>query len=340
MATEFSHLVKHDLTPILGKQAAAFGVFSPASEATPAPVSESAALASSSYFSGSSSSRSRSRSAGPARSACLRERPACLRVAAEAGPRCSPCFLGAGPGACIRTSRQAPALAACRGLRVRACCGYPLRHLGAPAPARSCARAPPADCGLRLGDGSPRRHLGAARIVAGSGTPGLLSVPRCRIWAPPALPRSLRLSWGPGLPGWFRRFPASARPGPSSLAAAPSTAPVNACSLPSLLRRVADNSKQTLFVVCPQVCRDGPGLSFSPRRRLVQPPRLVVFASRPFLTCRSLGCCCCTARRRGPTMHFVSYPQNSPIFLPLSTTLQCRDVSGHGQSAVPTCLLP
>ena len=77
------------------------------------------------------------------------------------------------------------------------------------------------------------------------------------------------------------------------------------------------------------------------------------FAScRPFLTCRSFGCCCCTARRHGPTMHFVSYPQNSPIFLPLSTTLRCRDVSvqcclegrggapGHGQSAVPTCLPP
>ena len=50
-------------------------------------------------------------------------------------------------------------------------------------------------------------------------------------------------------------------------------------------------------------------------------------SSRPFLTCRSLGCCCCTARRHGPTMHFVSHPQNSPIVLPLSTTLQCRDVS-------------
>ena len=53
-------------------------------------------------------------------------------------------------------------------------------------------------------------------------------------------------------------------------------------------------------------------------------------SSRPFLTCRSLGCCCCTARRHGPTMHFVSYPQNSPIFLiflPLSTTPQCTHVS-------------
>ena len=37
-------------------------------------------------------------------------------------------------------------------------------------------------------------------------------------------------------------------------------------------------------------------------------------SSRRFLTCRSPGCCCCTARCHGPTMHFVSCPQNSPIF--------------------------
>ena len=34
---------------------------------------------------------------------------------------------------------------------------------------------------------------------------------------------------------------------------------------------------------------------------------------RPFLTCRLPGCCCCTARCRGPIMPFVSCTQRSAV---------------------------
>ena len=121
--------------------------------------------------------------------------------------------------------------------------GGPARHPGrapghyhssayrsAPPPRRARAPVPPpADCGLRLGDGSPRRHLGAARVVAGSGAPGLLSVPRCRIRPPRRCRGAFALSWGPGLALPPPPSPFAALGGvPPALAAAPSTAPVSA----------------------------------------------------------------------------------------------------------------
>ena len=44
-----------------------------------------------------------------------------------------------------------------------------------------------------------------------------------------------------------------------------------------------------------------------------------------------------TARRHGPTMHFVTYPQNSPIFLPLITTLEMcqRNAVWKGRGGAP-----
>ena len=231
---------------------AAFGVFSPASEAAPAPVSESgsedrwqyrvvspiaAALASSSYSSGVVLLTLTEPQRRPSAKRLL-ERPACPPSRRRVRPRGGRAVRARQARAAARApGRPLTAFSAPRRLPPgpRACClprparsgqfrlpPPPPRRLRPGALVRPCSPSRLRTAPWRRLPPSPPRRRSRRRRPGCPWPPLRSSVPHS---GPPALPRSLRLLWGPGLPlppppsPWVvPPLPGrlhSARPGPS-----------------------------------------------------------------------------------------------------------------------------